>query len=342
VTASTTGIRTVDTDVHCAPSSLADLMPYLDAYWRDYVAEAGLALSPHQGGAYPPGIGPGGTPASDLAELTSLSGVDAAVVGCTTAFHTNRNPYYEAALCRAVNDWLLERRQPDDRRVRIAITVPVLDVDAAVREIERLAAHPAVVAVLLPVRGDARWGHVTNRPVLRAAAGHGLVVTLHAWGRGGQAAQASGMTHSYLEDYLGNSQVLAQAQLTSLVVEGVFAELPGLRVTVAECGSTWLPALQWRFDKDWKGVWREVPWVDRPPSEILRGHVRFTTAPIHLPADPAQAREALDLLDTGLLMHASDHPHDHGPGAARLDAVLSPDERAAVAGGTAAAWYRLG
>ena len=31
-------------------------MPYLDAYWRDYVAEAGLALSPTQGGAYPPGV----------------------------------------------------------------------------------------------------------------------------------------------------------------------------------------------------------------------------------------------------------------------------------------------
>ena len=63
-----------------------------------------------------------------------------------------------------MNDWLLERWQPHDRRLRIAITVPVLDVEAAVREIERVAAHPAVVAVLLPVRGDARWGHVTNRP----------------------------------------------------------------------------------------------------------------------------------------------------------------------------------
>jgi hypothetical protein len=53
------------------------------------------------------------------------------------------------------------------------------------------------------------------------------------------------------------------------------------------------------------------------------------------------AREALDLLDPALLMHASDHPHDHGPGAARLRAVLTEDERAAVMGGTAATWYRL-
>ena len=199
-----------------------------------------------------------------------------------------------------------------------------------------------MVAVLLPVRGDARWGHVTNRPVLRAAAEHGLVVTLHAWGRGGQAAQASGMTHSYLEDYLGNSQVLAQAQLTSLVVEGVFAELPGLRVTVAECGSTWLPALQWRFDKDWKGVLARGP-VGGPAAVGDPARAR----PVHHRPDPPARRPGAGPRGAGpaghgLLMHASDHPHDHGPGAARLDAVLSPDERAAVAGGTAAAWYRLG
>ncbi|MDQ4117583.1 MAG: amidohydrolase [Actinomycetota bacterium] len=339
--AAPTAVRTVDTDVHCAPSSLGDLAPYLDAYWRDYVGEAGLTLPPGQGGAYPPAIRPGGVPASELADLSVLAGVDAAVLGCTTAFHTNRNPYYEAALCRAVNDWLLERWRPGDPRLRIAITVPVLDTDAAVREIARSGSDPAVVAVLLPVRGDARWGHVTHRPLLRAAAENHLVVTLHAWGRGGLAAQASGMTHSYLEDYLGNSQVLAQAQLTSLVVEGVFAELPGLRVTVAECGSTWLPALLWRFDKDWKGVWREVPWVDRPPSRIVREHVRFTTAPIHLPPDAGRAREAVDMLGAEMLMHASDHPHDHGPGTGRLEAVLTPEERAAVSGGTAAQWYRL-
>lgn len=340
-----TAVRGVDADVHCAPASIAELGPYLDPYWRDYVVEGGVGLTASQGGAYPPAIALGGTPVPDHARLAERvlgpSGVDAAVLTCTAAFHTNRNPYFEAALCRAVNDWLLEHWVARDPRLRLALAVPTLDTAAAVREIERLGAHPAVVSVLLPVRTDAPWGNVAHRPLLRAAAEHDLVVTLHAWGRGGQAPQASGMTHSYLEDYLGNSQVVGQAQLTSLVTEGVFAALPGLRVSMAECGSTWLPTLLWRFDKDWKGVWREVPWVDRPPSEIVREHVRFTTAPIHLPPDPGQAREALDLLGPELLMHASDHPHDHGPGAARLDAVLTDAERDAVRGATAAGWYRL-
>ncbi|MBN9107464.1 MAG: amidohydrolase [Pseudonocardia sp.] len=330
----------VDADVHCAPRSLEDLLAHMDPYWRTYVVEAGIGLSPTQGGAYPARIRPGGEPAHAVDELPVDAAV--AVLTCTSTFQSNRNPYYEAALCRAVNDWLLEQWHTRDDRLRVAMVVPTLHTEAAVEEIARIGGHPAVVAVLLPVRNDTRWGTVGNRAVLRAAAEHGLVVTLHAWGRAGNAPNSSGMTHSYLEDYLANSQLVAQGQLTSLVVEGVFAQLPDLRVTVAECGSTWLPTMLWRFDKDWKGTWREVPWLDRPPSEIVREHVRFTTAPIHLPPDPGAARETLDLLDPALLMHASDHPHDHGDGADRLAAVLTDDEKAAVMGGTAAEWYRLG
>jgi uncharacterized protein len=336
-------VRSVDTDVHCAPRSLDELAPYLDAYWRSYVTEAGLSLSPSQGGAYPAGIRPGGAPAHDLAELRDRlpERSDTTLLSSTISFHCNRNPYYEAALCRAVNDWLLAEWQAHDERLRVAAVLPTLDTEAATREIARLGEHPGVAAVLLPVRSDAPWGNVQHRPLLRAAAEKDLVVTLHAWGRAGNAPNASGITHSYLEDYLANSQMIAQAQLVSLVAEGVFTQLPDLRVTIAECGSTWLPTLLWRFDKDWKGTWREVPWLNRPPSEVVREHVRFTTAPIHLPSDRAAAREALDLLGPELLMYASDAPHDHGAGADRLRAALTDAELEAVMGGTAAEWYRL-
>ena len=151
------------------------------------------------------------------------------------------------------------------------------------------------------------------------------------------------MTRTYLEDYLANSQIVVQAQVTSLVTEGVFAQLPDLRVTLLECGFSWLPTLLWRFDKDWKGVWREVPWLDAKPSETVRRHLRLTTAPAHLPRDPDQVRQALDLLDAGtMLLHASDHPHDHGTGGERLFAALTDAERERVLGGNAADWYALG
>jgi predicted TIM-barrel fold metal-dependent hydrolase len=276
-------------------------------------------------------------------EFLHAHGPQLAVLNCTTSFHCNRNPYYEAALCRAVNDWLVAEWLERDDRLRASMVVPTLDTAAAVAEIERIGEHPRIVQVLLPIRTDAPWGNVRHRPLLRAAAERGLVVGLHAWGRIGNAPTSSGMTHTYLEDYLANSQIVVQAQVTSLVTEGVFAQLSDLRVTLLECGFSWLPTLLWRFDKDWKGVWREVPWLDAKPSETVRRHLRLTTAPAHLPRDPDQVRQALDLLDAGtMLLYASDHPHDHGTGGERLLATMSDAERERVLGGNAADWYALG
>jgi predicted TIM-barrel fold metal-dependent hydrolase len=75
----------------------------------------------------------------------------------------------------------------------------------------------------------------------------------------------------------------------------------------------------------------------------VRRHLRFTTAPAHLPRDAGQVRQALDLLDAGtMLLYASDHPHDHGTGGERLLAALSGAERERVLGGNAVDWYALG
>ncbi|MEJ2887565.1 amidohydrolase family protein [Actinomycetospora aeridis] len=334
----------VDTDTHVAPASLDALMPYLAPFWRDYAEGAALRLDPAQAGAYPPGATAGPAP-PDVATLRERvldvpapGGVPVrtAVLSATSAFDVSRNPYYDAALCGALNDWVVEHFLDRDERLRGGIAVPSGDPEAAVAEIHRRADDPRFVQVLLPVRGhDHRYGHRRFLPVLEAAAGTGLAVTLHAWGRAGSAATPTGFTHTYLADYLSQGH-LAQAQLTSLVVEGVLDRLPGLRVVVAECGFSWLPPLLWRLDKEWKGIWREVPWVRRPPSSYLREQVRLTSTPAHLPTDPAELADALEVIDAArLVMYAGDHPHVHGDGTARLLAALDPAARAAVLGGTA-------
>lgn len=338
-----------DADTHVAPASFTDLSPLLSPYWRDYALGAALRVDPVQAGAYPPAMVEGPDP-HDVATLRAAvldppapggGRVTTAVLTCTTAFDVSRNHAFEAALCRAVNTWVVQRCLDHEPRARGSVAVPLGDPAAAVAEIEHWADDPRFVQVLLPVRGhDLRWGHPVFRPVLAAAAAAGLVVTLHAWGRVGSAPTTTGFTHTYLQDYLSHGQV-AQSQLVSLVAEGALGALPGLRVTVAECGSSWLPPLLWRLDKEWRGIRREVPWVDRMPSQYVREQVRFTTAPVHLPRDPGELRDALDVLGaTEILLHAGDHPHRHGDGAARLRAALDPAARAAVRHGNATAWYR--
>jgi predicted TIM-barrel fold metal-dependent hydrolase len=338
----------VDVDVHCAPSSIAQLAPYLDNYWRDYFAGAEADLSPTFGRAYPLAARTTARRPPDQLEVLQGQLLDGraggvSILTCITAFSAGRNPYCEAAVARAVNDWLRDEWLERDPRLRGSIAVPTVDVDAAVDEIDRLGVDGRFVQVLLPVRGlDARWGNVRFRKILAAAARHDLVVGLHAWGGVGSSPTAAGFTHTYLEDYLTNSQTAVQAQLVSLIAEGVFDELPQLRIAMLECGFSWIPGLMWRFDKDWKALWREVPWMKGKPSDYLYRHVRFSTQPAHLPRQPERARELLDMMRAAdLLMFASDHPHDHGRGGERLFDALDEQERAAVFGANATEFYRL-
>ena len=335
----------IDCDVHVAPSSIDALTPYMDDYWRDYVANAGVMLSPTITGAYPASDP---APPHDVDELREQvldpNRLRHAVLTCVSAFDASRNAYFEAALCKAINDWLAAEWLARDERLRASMVIPTLDERAAIEEVERVGSQTGFVQVLVPIRTDARWGLRRFHELHEAIASHDLVLGLHAWGRPGLAPTASGFTHSYFEDYLANSQVIAQAQVMSLVAEGVFDRAPSLRVALLECGFSWLAPMLWRFDKDWKAVWREVPWVRERPSEYVKRHVRASTAPAQLPADAAQAAQVAEMLGAGeLLVFASDHPHAHGDegGLDLLLDALGDHGRAAVMHGNAAELYRL-
>lgn len=344
----------IDTDVHCAPASIQTLFPYLDGYWRNYVADGNVRLSQAFGSAYPPGARTSATPDARARGVFPPDNVHAlrkevldtedpgrVHLTCTTTFDITRNPYYEAALTRAVNDWIRTEWLDQDERLRGSIVVPTMDPEAAVTEIDRLGPDERFVQVLLPVRGlEVRYGHKRYRSILAAAARHGLVVTLHAWGRNATAPTSSGFAHTYLEDYLSNSQII-QGHVVSLVAEGVFSELPELRVCLAECGFSWLPPLKWRFDKEWRSLWREVPWVKEPPETYLYRNFRATTQPAQLPDSDEEVAQLGEMMRFGdFLVYASDYPHDHGPGAERLLAALSDTEREAVMSGNAASFFR--
>jgi uncharacterized protein len=95
--------------------------------------------------------------------------------------------------------------------------------------------------------------------------------------------------------------------------------------------------------KDWKAVWREVPWVRRRPSEYVRDHIRLTTAPAQLPTDPGVLARIPDLMPVAeILLYASDHPHRHGGGIEPLLDVLDEAGRRAILAGNADALYGLG
>jgi uncharacterized protein len=344
----------VDCDIHVAPAAYSDLLPYLSDYWRQYISEAAVRLT-GVGHAYPPGAPVTATaqarergwaaPPSTYEQLAERYLDEAqpghVVLNCLAGFDTHRNPYFSAAVAGALNDWVRETFLRRDDRLRASLSVSPVSPDDATAEIERVGDDPGFVQVLLPVRSDLPWGHKNNHAMFVAARERSLQVALHAWGRAGRSLTPSGFTTTYLEDYLAN-QPIAQAQMLSFVSEGVFERFPDLRVMVTECGFAWLPTLLWRFDKDWKGVWREVPWVKDLPSEYVGRHFRLSTAPAHLPPDETGRAQLLEMLGgAGMLAYASDFPHDHGDSIAPLLERLPAEERAGVVCETAAAFYGL-
>jgi predicted TIM-barrel fold metal-dependent hydrolase len=331
----------VDCDVHCAPASLDALAPYLDDSWVGYIEEAGVALNGRAGGAYPPGVPPAPATYEELEQgLLGPSEPRHVLLNCLSLYEIHRNPYFSAAIARAINDWLRSEWLDRDERLRASMCVSTLEMDAAVAEVERLGADKRFVQVLLPVRGDTPYGNVRYHPLHEAAERHDLAIGVHAWGRAGSAPGLSGFTATYMEDYVANSQI-AQTQLVSLVSEGVFDRFPKLRVALIECGFTWLPSLLWRFDKDWKGVWREVPWVRERPSEYVRRHFRATTEPSQLPRAPDDRAALLDMVGLDMLMFASDHPHVHGGGGAAVLEAVDAEAGEAITRTTPSTFYGL-
>ncbi len=334
-----TAVEAVDCDLHVAPASVDTLLPYLDEYWRSYIDDATIRMG---GMSYPAGAGTTGpAPASSYEQLAPVLEEAAprrAILSCLTLDGIHRNPHYGAAVARAVNTWLRDEFLERDERLRASLVLSTLDIPAAVEEVERVGGDERFVQIMLPVRNDIPYGNRFYHPVYAAAERHGLPIALHAWGRGGNATSTTGVTTTYLEDYANNAHI-AQTQMMSFVAEGVFSEFPGLRVVFLECGFSWLPPQLWRFDKDWKGVWREVPWVKERPSAYVRRHMRFTTQPAQLPQDQEQLREVLERVGPELLLYASDHPHRHGDDGERLLATLDEAQAEAILRGNAAELY---
>jgi predicted TIM-barrel fold metal-dependent hydrolase len=142
-----------------------------------------------------------------------------------------------------------------------------------------------------------------------AAVRHGLPIGIHFGGTGGGPLTGAGWPSHYIEDHGGMPQAF-QAQIISLVYEGVFSAFPDLKIVLIEGGFAWLPPLLWRMDRLWQRMGEEIPAVQELPSTIVRRHFWLTTQPMEEPPQRRYFRQLLDQLAMDdRLMFATDYPH---------------------------------
>jgi uncharacterized protein len=327
-------IGAIDCDVHPAVPGIKALLPYLSPHWREQVAIRGidgLDLS-----SYPirvpancrpdwrPKAGkPGADPGLLIAHALDGFGSRIAICNCLYGVEPLHNVDLAADLARAVNDWIAREWLDRDPRLRAAILIPLQNADLAVAEIERRAADRRFVQILTLAMGEVPLGSRQYWPVWRAAERHRLPLAIHAGSTYRHAITSNGWPSYYLEDTVVESHAF-QAQLLSLVAEGVFTELPDFKVVLCESGFTWLPQFLWRATRTWRAMRAEVPWVDRAPAEIIREHVRVTLQPTDAPPTAADMERLLEQIGSDrMLLFSTDYPHWHFDADEALPAGLS-------------------
>jgi predicted TIM-barrel fold metal-dependent hydrolase len=315
----------IDCDIHPAQRSPTELHPFLSARWREHMTIFGEHTRHGLSGQlpYPRMMAAGmrvdsfpeqGPPGSDL-ELMRRQHLDAngvevgMLMPLSRCGMEERNLDYAAALAGAVNDWQLEAWVRKEPRLRAGIVVPQEDAVFAVAEIERRADEPGFVQILISNRAADPLGHRRYWPIYAAAERSNRPVGLHVQGfSGGYPSTASGWPTYYMEEHYATATGM-QSTLASMVLEGVFARFPRLKLVLIEGGFAWAPALCWRMDKHWQRMRKETPHVERPPSEYVREHVWFTTQPIEEPDDPQHLADIMDWIGWDRLLFSSDYPH---------------------------------
>ena len=333
-----TATASIDCDLHPTVPDLAALYPYLDEMWREQAVRRGF--DDMQTIAYPPNTPlsvradwrdaqgrPATTPERLAAEALAPFGTGTAILNCLYGTSVAFSEDIQAAFCKALNDWIAHEWLDRDTRLRGSIVVPLTNTDLAVAEIERRAADPRFVQVLLPVSGEIPLGRRQNWPIYAAAERHHLPIGVHAGSTYRHPVTGVGWPGSFTEDYV-NQAVGFQSALSSLLAEGVFAKFPDLTVVLMESGVSWLPAYMWRFTKFWKGLRSEIPWVSDPPGEIVRERVRLTIQPFDAPPDPGGIDRLMNQLGSDdMLLFATDYPHWQFDGGAAIPAEVSPPLR---------------
>ena len=334
-----------DADVQCTPPSPDELYPYLPAQWVEHMQKTGfrgpLALRTQPWWLPIRKADGDGIVRVEEVQADVLAEARGALLRCYWGAESFTHPYFGPAVATAVNRWLQEEWLDKDDRLLAAAAVTPEHVDAAVAEVERVAADGRFASIYVPGRAPAPYGSEQYWPIWEAAARHGLAISIGVNGSTGTQPTAIGWLSSHWEEYVAGVFPL-QSHIASFAVCGLLDRHPDLRIVFNGSGVSWLPSLCWRLDSTWRAMHREVPWMDGLPSTYVKRFMRFTSNQLDLPAEPEYARQTLDMVGMEeMLLYASDYPHGPDAGNDLLFEVLSQEEQERLRWGNAVEAYGL-
>jgi len=226
--------------------------------------------------------------------------------------------------------------------------IPAADVDAALAEIERVAAL-GFRGVCLPNKpifgpqdeGQRNYNDRDYDPLWSALADTGLPVTFHvSTGRSPTATRGPG---GAVANYVAHCCTTNVEPLVLLCASGICERHPDLRFAVVESGIGWVPWTLAAMDEAYRKhhMWAKPKLKELPSAYFRRqGYATFGED-----APGLALAEEFDLVDC--FMWASDYPHPEGSWPHSAEAIerqmggLSDESRAKILGLNAARLFGL-
>jgi aminocarboxymuconate-semialdehyde decarboxylase len=236
-------------------------------------------------------------------------------------------------LARAWNDGASAAHQAYPSRFVGLLTLPMLDPERSLDELDRASKLPGMRGVYLGTNiQDRDLSDPLFFPVFQRIEALGLPIFLHPL----RTIGGERMKPYYLSNLLGNPFDTAIAA-AHLIFGGVLDRCPHLEVNLPHAGGA-LPILIGRLDHGWK-VRREARHLSLPPSAYLK---RFTYDTIG--HSDAVMRYVISQVGAERVMLGSDYCFDMGherPVEVVEGLGLEPKERDLILGGTAARLLKL-
>lgn len=314
------GITIVDADGHVQDTP-SGYRQHLEA---PYNTRNDRAIYPADGFDRSQGGGRGRSPknAEDALADMDVEGIDTMVLFPTLGLNLGmvREPDYASALARAYNNWVYEHRKAAPDRLQAVAILPLVDLPAAVRELERAANDLGVVGAMVHtevsrqnVGDEAYW------PLYSAAQRLRLPIAFHAHGSGSPDTYRwrnflGAHTWSHLPE-----QLITAA---SVIYGGVLEKFPDLQVAFLEAGCGWVPFWMEHLDEEWEKRRFDAPLlVDHPSAYFSNGRCWVSCEP-----EEKTIPYVAQWIGEDQILYASDYPHWDGGWPHTVDTILERDD----------------
>jgi predicted TIM-barrel fold metal-dependent hydrolase len=325
----------IDVHAHHYPDVYLDACKRDDSGFTHYYRDDGRLIVVQDGGvalAVPQPL----PPPEQRIEMMDDAGVDIQVLSVSAPNVFRLPESVRIPLTRDVNDEFVALAGSSDHRLRVFASLPLPNVDEALKEFERTLQLPNVVGIVLCTNIDGTplddasfaplWEELSRRETTVFV--HGTVPC----STDGLREYALALAMGFMADPL--------IAVGRLAYSGTIDRFPGINWIFAHLGGT-LPFVLPRYDNYFKQFPECREKINRPPSEIMRD-IYFDTVTMHPPA----LRCTLDTFSAEQIVFGSDYPHVPG-GIDRFVAVLesvglSTDELARIGWKTAARLLGIG